>query len=247
MEENIKKNRKWVIVLAVIVVIVFCAFFFRVTTVSVEGNTFYSEKQMAERFQTNFLEKNLLTFWLLDKLSLTPNLPYVREYEVSYPSPNEVHIKLYEKSIIAGVAYANQYIYFDIEGMVLQSSDKAVEGIPLFETERLTTFSLYSRIEMEDEELLAQIMNLAKLFTHYNVTWDKVQFDANNAAFLYSGDIKVALGKKDNYDEQISALASFLETSLKENLKGEIDLTNYQVKGDVILKQPQQVEKENQN
>lgn len=247
MEENIRKNKTWIILGAIIVVITFCAVFFRVTTVSVEGNTFYSEKQMAERFQTNFLEKNLLTFWLMDKLSLTPNLPYVREYEVSYPSPNEVHIKLYEKSIVAGIAYANQYIYFDIEGMVLQSSDKPMKDIPLFETESLTTFSLYSKIEMEDEELLSQIMNLAKLFTHYSVTWDKVQFDESNAAFLYSGDIKVALGKKDNYDEQISALASFLETSLKENLKGEIDLTNYQVKGDVILKQPKQVPAESQN
>lgn len=137
-----------------------------------------------------------MTFWLMQKLSLTPDLPFVREYEVSYPSTNEIHIKLYEKSIVAGIAYSNQYIYFDKDGIVLQSSDKAVKGIPLFETKNLTTFTLYSKVQMEDDSLLNQILNLANLFKHYNVNWDKVVFDSKNEAYLYAGEIQVSLGKK---------------------------------------------------
>ncbi len=234
--ENRKKRYKWITVAVIFAVILFCVFFFKVQKVSIEGNTYYGEKQMGEMFQTNLFEKNLLSFWLLDKLSLTPDIPFVREYEVSYPSPNEVHIKLYEKTIVAGIAYTNQYIYFDKDGMVLKSSDKPMEGIPLFETKTVTTFSLYNKVAMEDESLLAQIMNLANLFQHYGVIWDKVQFDDKNAAFLYSGNIKVTLGKKENYDEAISALASLLEQSRKKNFKGEIDMTDYKVKGDVIFK-----------
>lgn len=246
MEEKRIKYRKWIILLAVIAVFAFCAFFFRVKKVSIEGNTFYSQSQMAEMFQKNIMERNVITFWLMDKFSLTPELDFVREYEVSYPSPNEIHIRLYEKAIVAGIAYTNQYIYFDKDGMVLQSTDKPLDDIPLFETKNLTTFTLYAKIQMEDEGLLSQIMNLANLFQHYQITWDKVQFNAENEAFLYSGDIKVALGKKDNYDEQISALSSLLETSLKQKWKGEIDLTNYEVKGDVILKQPEAVKEGSQ-
>ena len=107
--------------------LLFCAFFFRVKKVSIEGNTYYSSREMEEKFQSNIFEKNILTFWLMQKLSLTPDLPFVREYEVNYPSTNEIHIKLYEKSIVAGIAYSNQYIYFDKDGIVLQSSDKAVK------------------------------------------------------------------------------------------------------------------------
>lgn len=234
--EKSKKRYKWIVTAVILALIVFCVFFFKVQKVSIEGNTYYGEKQMGEMFQTNVLEKNLLSFWLLDKLSLTPDIPFVREYEVSYPSPNEVHIKLYEKTIVAGIAYTNQYIYFDKDGMVLRSSSEPMEGIPLFETKTVTTFSLYSKVDMEDESLLAQIMNLANLFQHYGVTWDKVQFDDNNAAFLYSGDIKVTLGKKENYDEAISALASLLEQCRAKKFKGEIDMTDYKVKGDVIFK-----------
>ncbi|MCH5266149.1 MAG: FtsQ-type POTRA domain-containing protein [Lachnospiraceae bacterium] len=236
MAEIVRKHKKWWILLAVVLIIVFCIFFFRVKKVTVEGNTFYSQEQMAEMFQTNVFEKNLLTFWLMDKLSLTPKLDFVREYEVSYPSPNEIHIRLYEKTIVAGIAYTNQYIYFDKDGMVLQSTDKPLENIPLFETKSLVTFTLYNKIQMEDESLLSQIMNLANLFQHYQINWDRVQFNENNEAFLYIGDIQVDLGKKTNYDEQISALSSILETAERENIgAGEIDMTNYTVKGTVIF------------
>ena len=162
MEEQRKSHKGLWVIGAVVVILLFCAFFFRVKKVSIEGNTYYSSREMEEKFQSNIFEKNILTFWLMQKLSLTPDLPFVREYEVSYPSTNEIHIKLYEKSIVAGIAYSNQYIYFDKDGIVLQSSDKAVKGIPLFETKNLTTFTLYSKVQMEDDSLLNQILNLAK-------------------------------------------------------------------------------------
>jgi cell division protein FtsQ len=233
--EHIKKHKKLILIFVILGVILFCVFFFRVKKVSFEGNTFYTEDKMAEMFQSNFLEKNLLSFWLMDKLSLTPNPAFVREYEVTYPSPNEIHIKLYEKTIIAGISYSNQYIYFDKDGMVLKSTDTPVENIPLFETKELTTFALYSKVQMEDEELLDQIMNLANLFNHYDVSWDKVEFTEEHEAVLYSGDIKVTLGKTDNYDERISALASILEQVIKAGKKGEFDMSNYEVKGTVIF------------
>lgn len=235
METTYKKYRKWWIILAVAVIVVFCIFFFRVTEVTVEGNTYYSESQMEEMFQQNVLERNLLTFFLLDKLSLTPELPFVREYEVSYPSVNRVHIHLYEKTIVAGIAYSNQYIYFDNDGMVLKSAGKPVKDVPLFETKNLTTFTLYEKVQMEDENLLEQILNLANLFQHYEVNWDKVQFNTKNEAILYAGDITVKLGKRENYDEQISALASILAKAQEQKLKGTMDLTGYDVKGTVIF------------
>ena len=232
MEEREKKRYgKWLVLLAVVVVIIFCLLFFRVKNVSIEGNTYYSQSQMAEMFQTNFLEKNLLSFWFLDKLSLTPELDFVREYEISYPNPNEIHIKLYEKSIVAGISYSNQYIYFDKDGMVLQSSNEAAGDIPLFETKSMTTFTLYKKVKMEDEGQLSQIINLANLFQHYNITWDRVEFGDASEAFLYSGDIRVDLGKRDNYDEQISALSSILAQMQKEKRKGTIDMSNYKVNG----------------
>lgn len=224
----------WIIA-GILLIILFCIFFFRVKTVSFEGNTFYSDEEMTEMFQTNLFEKNVLSFWVLDQLSLTPELDFVREYEITYPNVNEVHIKLYEKTIVAGIAYTNQYIYFDKDGMVLQSTNEPIEGIPLFETKSLTTFTLYNKVKMEDEGLLTQILNLANLFQHYDISWDKVQFNEADEAFMYTGDLKIKLGKRDNYDEAVSALSSVLKKARKEKMEGEIDLSGYNADGTIIL------------
>lgn len=237
MDGIFRKYRKWWIILAVAAVVAGCLFFFRVTEVTVEGNTYYSQSEIVKQFQDNVLERNVLSFLLLDKLSLTPELPYVREYEITYPSVNHVHIRLYEKTVVAGIAYINQYIYFDNEGMVLETTEEPKEGIPLFETKSLTTFSRYSKIHMEDASLLEQILNLANLFLHYEINWDTVKFNDKNEVLLYAGDITVKLGKRDNYDEQVSALAGILEQAQQEKLKGTMDLSGYDAKGTVIFKE----------
>lgn len=233
------KDIPWRIVIPVsaVCILTLLIFLFRVTAVTVEGNTFFSEEQVASEVCSTFLDKNTITAFIKNHLGFTAELPYVREYEITYPGIHEIHIKLYEKKMIAGISYMNQYIYFDKDGTVLKSTNEELPDIPLFETKTMTTFALYEKVEMEDAELLNQIMNLSNLFQHYKVSWDKVVFDNKNAAFLYTGDIKVSLGKKESYDEQISALSSVLATAKENRLSGEIDMTNYHVKGDIILKQ----------
>lgn len=232
------KNVPWKIVVPVTVagILLLVVLLFQVTTVTVEGNTFFSEEVVASEVCGSFMDRNIVGSWLKNHLGFSVKLPYVREYEITYPGMHQIHIKLYEKKIIAGIVYMNQYIYFDKDGMVLRSSSEELPDIPLFETKTMTTFTIYEEVKMEDEELLGQIMNFANLFQHYGVDWSRVIFDNNNAAYLYAGGIQVKLGKKDSYDEQISALSSVLAKAQENQLSGEIDMTNYHLKGDIILK-----------
>lgn len=237
MDNKRKIPWKWIIPLAVIIIIALCLLIFRVEKVTVEGNTFFSEDVVASEVCGSFWDKNVISSFVKNRLGFTKELPYVRECEVTYPAHNEIHITLYEKTILAGICYMNQYIYFDKDGMVLRSTEEPIESVPIFQTNTMTTFSLYEKVKMEDEGALDQIMNLASLLQHYEITWDRVEFDDEDAAFLYTGDIKVSLGKRDNYDDQISDLASVLKTAKKKNLSGEIDMTNHNFKDDIILKQ----------
>ena len=130
----------------------------------------------------------------------------------------------------------NQYIYFDRDGVVLKSTDTEEEGIPLFETDTMTTFSLYDKVKVDDESLLDQIMNLSRLLEAYDVKWDRVVFDASNNATLYSGDIDVELGKREDYDVQLSALSQVLKKAAKEKISGSINMVNYEYKDDIVIK-----------
>lgn len=232
-----KTHLKIMIPSSVVVIIGLLIFVFQVKSVTVEGNTLFSEEVVISQVCGSYLDKNVIGSWLKNHLGFSAKLPYVREYEITYPGIHEIHIKLYEKKMVAGIAYMNQYIYFDKDGMVLRSTNEELPDIPLFETKTMTTFTLYEEVKMEDQELLDQIMNLSGLFQHYKVRWDRVVFDDKNAAYLNAGNIKVKLGKKDSYDEQVSALSSVLAQAEEKQLSGEIDMTNYHVKGDIILKQ----------
>ena len=233
-----QKRKPWKLILlgVALFLVIIVVLTFRVTEITVEGNTFFSGQVVAEEVCNTFLDHNVVTSWIKRKLGFSPTIPYVREYQVTYPGIHKIHIKLYEKKMIAGIAYMNQYIYFDKDGMVLKSTKEKLADIPLFETKTMTTFALYEKVQMEDEALLSRIMNLSGLFQHYKITWDRVVFDSENAAFLYSGNIKVSLGKKDNYDEAIAALSDILKTAREQNLSCEIDMTTYEAGGDVILK-----------
>lgn len=236
---NEKKGKHWKLIIPgiILALVLLIAAVFHVNEITVEGNTFFSQEVVAGEVCNTFLDHNVVSSWIKRKLGFCPSLPYVREYQVTYPGIHKIHIKLYEKKMIAGISYMNQFIYFDKDGVVLKSTQDEIKGIPLFETKTMTTFSLYEKVQMENEALLSRIMNLSGLFIAlWGYMGPRLCLTVTIAAFLYSGDIKVNLGKKDNYDEAIAALSDILKTAKEQKLSGEIDMSSYRAGGDVILK-----------
>lgn len=232
-----RKSHKWIwILLGIIVLLLIVIFGFRITEITVEGNTFYSEDEVKTMVCKDVTDKNTIALFIKEKLGFQKEMPFVREYKIRFQGISKIHIIFYEKSIVAGVHYMNEYIYFDKEGLVLESSGAAKEGIPLFEVSGLTNFSLYENLELEDKNLLKEMLNLSNLMVHYSIPADRVLFNARNEAVLYSGEVKVLLGEKANYDDVIAALQSVLTTSAEKKLSGEIDMTNYKNGDDIILK-----------
>ncbi|MCR5797801.1 MAG: hypothetical protein K6G63_07785 [Eubacterium sp.] len=224
------------------VVILLLGFLFEVKTIQVEGNTFFSDEVVAKEVCNSVIEKNVLTARMRFLLGLSPKLPYVDSYEMTFPDRGTIKITLNEKKIVAGIKYMSQYIYFDRAGIVLRSSDVEEEGIPVFETEAETTFSLYEKVQMKNAGQLGQIMNLAELFEAYDVHWDRVEFDSMDNATLYCGETDIKLGKKDDYDTQISALSEILKKIEKNKLSGSIDMTNYKYNDDVSLRRKNKIQ-----
>lgn len=235
MEE--RKSYKWLWITGIgILIIASLVYFFRITNITVEGNTFYSEEEVKNMICRNIADKNTISLFIEEKLGFKKEMPFVREYKVEFTGISSIHIKLYEKAIIAGVKYMGEYIYFDKEGLVLESSGNKREGVPLFEVKGLTNFSLYEPLELEDDALLKEMLNLSNLLVHYSIPADRILFNNKNEAFLYSGKVKVALGKSEYYDDEMAALQSVLKTANEEKLEGEIDLTSYRVGDNIILK-----------
>ncbi len=235
--KGLKMRYKLPLIIFIIVALLALLWFvFLIRDVSVEGNTFFSENKVAESYQQHFWQKNVLTNMLMDALGFTEDPLYVREAELTYPSFGELHIKLYEKTILAGVKYSNHYIYFDKDGMVLKTTDEELPDIPYFESEDVTDFTLYRTLTTGREELLPQMLNLSNRLTYYNIDWDRADFDESGYASIYSGEVTIRLGKRNDYDEVISILPDILKAAKDSGEKGTVDMTNYKAGSSIIFK-----------
>ncbi len=113
-----EKGKHWKLIIPgiILALVLLIAAVFHVNEITVEGNTFFSQEVVAGEVCNTFLDHNVVSSWIKRKLGFCPSLPYVREYQVTYPGIHKIHIKLYEKKMIAGISYMNQFIYFDKDG-----------------------------------------------------------------------------------------------------------------------------------
>ncbi len=220
----------------------FIFFGLRIQTVKVEGTQYYSDEEIKQSVFDRELSDNILFFAIYQKLYGINKLPFVEDIEVHYDSLHAVTLHVYDKAMSGCIQYMGQYIYFDKDGVVLQSTEEKKEGIPIVTGIHFGTFTIGEAFHVEDASRFSAIMNLSQLIAHYNIPVDRIHLSDDNIT-LYSGNIVAMLGKKDLYDDEVSALSSVLETAESEGLKGTIHMESFQPGDKIILKKTEKKEK----
>ena len=142
---------------------------------------------------------------------ITRFLPFVL-FPASKPTP-------------AYVRYLGQDVYFDKDGIVVESSTQELEGIPQISGVTFDSLAIHQPLSVEDPTIFDTILSITKLLTKYDLDPDEIRFGAGGELFLQLGDVKVALGTGENLDEKISRLKQ-LEGDLKDK-SGTLHMENY--------------------
>ena len=221
---------------AVLVVVLFIIFGLKIKKVKVEGTEIYSKEEIVQSVFSRRFSDNELMFAIYRRLYGIAKLPFVEDIDVSYEGLHTVNLHVYDKTISGCIKYMGQYVYFDKDGIVLQSLQEKKEGVPVVTGIRFGDFTVGKPFNVKDDSLFATIMNLSQLIEHYHIEIKKISVRDGDIV-LYTGNVKVFLGKKTMYDDEISALSSILETVKKEGLRGTIDMKSYK-KGDNVSLQP---------
>lgn len=228
--------KKLLIVFALIgLLAVFIFFGLKIETVHVEGTQIYSEKEIKESVFTRKFSDNELFFAIYHKIFGINKLPFVEDIEVSYDDRNTVTLHVYDKTISGCIRYMGQYVYFDKDGIVLQSMAEKKEGVPVVTGIRFGTFTMGEAFNVKDSSLFSTIMNLSQLILHYKMDIDRIHLEEDEI-LLYMGDITITLEKKEMYDDEMADLSGVLEKAKEEKLSGSIDMRNYQPGDKIIFK-----------
>ncbi len=209
---------------------------FNIETIQVTGNVHYTDEEIIQMVVGDQHGKNSLLLFLKNKLQPTEDIPFVEKIDVEYISRHVITITVYEKAMAGCVEFMNEYMYFDKDGIVLESSSEKMPDIPCITGIHFDTMVMHEPLPIEDKDFFHTVLTLTQLLQKYNLQIDDIRFTSNDEIILYHQNIRILLGNGSNIEEQISELGNILQSI--EGKSGTLYMKDYSIeKGDVVFRE----------
>ncbi len=204
--------------------------FFYTEGFTVEGNDYCSKQEIYDTVLENPYEVNTLYVLAKYKLGFGKKLACMDKMKVGLNSPWSLKVTVEEKPIMGYVKNKDQYVYFDKEGLVVDISTEAREGLPSIDGVNFKKIELYKKLKSSKTKIFNQILETTQEVKKYELTPDKLVYEKNSLN-LYFGDICVSLGSSVSSDQmaQIEPILAKLTDQ-----KGTLHLENYSTAAKVI-------------
>lgn len=225
-----KKRLVWIFsillfVLLITGVVYYLLSHYQVKNIYVDGNVHYSSEEIQELVMKGPLGHNSLYLSFQYKNRELRNIPFIDTIQVQILSADTIRITVYEKALAGFVEYLGKYMYFDKDGTVVESSQVKTMGIVEITGLSFQYVVLGKALPVEDEDVFRLILNTSQLLTKYELTADKIHFDASYHMTIYFDKVRVSVGGEDMLDEKIMLLPQMLPTL--EGKSGVLKMENY--------------------
>ncbi len=213
------------LIFLVIVALAFLLVYFRVTKVEVIGNSHYTKEEIQEMVLNGNVTDNSLLLSVKYRNKSIQDVPFIESMDVEVLGHDSIRIMVYEKSLAGCVTYLGNYMYFDREGIVVESASVATEGVPEITGLHFEYVQLYETLPVENGEIFKEILTLTQLLEKYEICADKIYFDPDMNVTLYFGNAKVRLGNDSHIDEKIMQLSVMVPAI--EGKSGVLDMSDF--------------------
>lgn len=220
---------------------------FHLKNVTIVGTVRYTPEQIKEQLIRSEWDKNALLLYLKHQYFIDFKLPFIEKIDVELKDNNTIKIQVYEKRVTGCVEFMGEYLYFDKDGIVVESSQERLEDIPLIKGLKFDKIILHEKLEVQTDELFDVILNLTQQIEKYELDIKTIRFNTDYEVTVESGEVSALLGKRNTYDEVLSELKNIL-AGAKGELTGilnkskaselEIDMKNFKKGTDIIIAKP---------
>lgn len=223
-----KKNRhmlRRIVLIITAALLVICGgvfMVFQVKTVEYVGNKHYTRDEMNEQL-FHGQKPNALLYKIFG--GSDESIPFIQKVDVEIDWPDKMYITVYEKAIIGYINYMGCNMFFDKDGIVVESSTQEYEGVPEILGLKFKSIVLDSKLDVGNDKVFQQILDLTQSFNKYQLDVDKVYFNVSYEVTLYMGEVKVLLGSEEDMTDKLFELKQ-MESKL-EGLKGTLHMENY--------------------
>lgn len=209
---------------------------YNLTKIQVAGNIHYTKDEIIEIVTNGKSIDNTVFFYLENKFNPVEEVTFVDKFEIEIIGKHTVTITVYEKSMAGCVLYMDQYVYFDDEGTVLETSSEKLEDVPCIEGLTFSKIVIGEKLPVENTDMFQQILTMTQLIEKNDLLIDGIRYTNSNEIILYKDDIKIELGSGENLEDKLMNLESILEKLAGKS--GTLDMTDYTAStGNAIFKE----------
>ncbi|NLP35342.1 MAG: cell division protein FtsQ [Clostridiales bacterium] len=183
---------------------------FHLENVTIKGVTRYTPEEIQGKIIQTKFDSNALILYFKVKYFSDINIPFIEDIDLELVDNHSVNIIVYEKKVTGCVEFLGEYLYFDKDGIVVESAAKRLDDIPRIKGLQFDKIIVHEKLEVQKEELFDVILNLTQLNEKYELNIDTISFNSKYEVTLDCGDIKVYLGKRNTYDEILAELKNIL-------------------------------------
>lgn len=198
---------------------------YKVTTVHVDGSIHYTNEEIMEMVMGGRFGDNSLFLSLKYRDKGIEGVPFIETMDVDIEAKDTIRITVYEKALAGYVRYLGRYVYFDKDGIVVETSQEETAGIPQVTGLSFDHVILHEPLPVDRPELFDEILNITQQLAKYSLTADRIYFDSAYDVTLYFGDAKIAMGENKDIDEKIMKLQYILPDLLGKS--GTLDMREY--------------------
>lgn len=197
----------------------------QINTIHVSGNRQYTAEQIeGSIFDTRF-SRNPIYCYLQYRFRPHKTIPFVQDYKIVFRSLSDVEIIVYEKSVVGYVSYMNSHMYFDKDGIIVESTSETLAGVPQIAGLSFGHVVLHQPLPVEDKSVFNEILNLTQVLSVNEIAVDEIRFNKEKKATLQIGNMKVELGDNSNMNGKLSELTDILRDY--SSLSGTLYLDSY--------------------
>ena len=208
------------IVLVVIAFIFLGIYSVKIDKFNFGGNTRYSDEEMKRMVFPNEFSKVTLYNVFRSKFKKDYNIPFIQGIDIYVTGLHSADIIVYEKSVVGCVKYMSSYMYFDKDGIVVESSNTLLEGIPVIDGLDFGRIVLYEKLPISNENVFKEMLDITQVLVGYGINVDRITISSDNNITLYIGK-----GKKDKVSKAVGELRDIWEKI--KDLSGTLYLDNY--------------------
>ena len=233
-KSNLKKILIRVIILMVILIVICAGILIvrekcTVSLVEVSGNDHYTVDEIKHFVMDGPYGNNSVYLYLKYNNKSVDDIPFIEKMDVKIESPTHIRIDVYEKAVAGYIEYLGHYIYFDREGIAVESSTNPISGIPFVTGLDFDHVVLHEKLPAKNEKIFSKILSITQLLTKYDIPTDRIYFDNDENITLYYGDVRIYIGTDSYIDEKINELSLLLPKL--EGYSGVLHMENYKGEG----------------